>query len=371
MDRDEERRIDVQALRDRWPVADLAQRYGVQLRGRGRQFYAHCPFHADRTPSLVIRAGLNRFRCYGCGARGDSVDWVALMEGVGFLEACERLGASRPILTPRPTPVVRPSPFADGLPGWALRTLRAAADVYHEALLRSVEGLGYLRVRGIARGAVSGAWLGYATGRDLVPGLERREVQPEAARDLGLLNRWGREVLRGRLVLPVIVDHAVVTMAGRAVEPGLERRWLDLPLPPRPLGLDRVRGQRQTILAEGGTDYLVALGWGYPVASTLGSHTSESVREELLQALEAAELVPLAFDADRAGHAAARAWADALGCRAAPLPWPRPLNDLGELGARRDGRALFARLLAAAEARWRQEHARRAADADSALAGAR
>jgi DNA polymerase len=38
-----------------------------------------CPFHADDTPSLHIFD--DHFFCFGCGARGDHVDWLMIVEG--------------------------------------------------------------------------------------------------------------------------------------------------------------------------------------------------------------------------------------------------------------------------------------------------
>jgi Toprim domain-containing protein/CHC2-type zinc finger protein len=40
----------------------------------------HCPFHADSTPSLHIYP--DHFHCFGCGAHGDSIDWLMMVEGM-------------------------------------------------------------------------------------------------------------------------------------------------------------------------------------------------------------------------------------------------------------------------------------------------
>jgi hypothetical protein len=38
-----------------------------------------CPFHADSTPSLHVYP--DHFHCFGCGAHGDHVDWLMMVEG--------------------------------------------------------------------------------------------------------------------------------------------------------------------------------------------------------------------------------------------------------------------------------------------------
>ena len=50
---------------------DAAEVYGV---GVNRHGFAHCPFHADHTPSLYVAD--DHYHCYGCGAHGDVIEKV-------------------------------------------------------------------------------------------------------------------------------------------------------------------------------------------------------------------------------------------------------------------------------------------------------
>jgi Toprim domain/CHC2 zinc finger len=47
-----------------------------------------CPFHADGNPSCHIYD--DHFHCFGCGARGDTIDWLMMVEGMNR-GAAERL----------------------------------------------------------------------------------------------------------------------------------------------------------------------------------------------------------------------------------------------------------------------------------------
>ena len=53
----------------------------------------HCPFHADSTPSLHIYP--DHFHCFGCGAHGDSVDWLMMIEEMSRDEALAVLERSK------------------------------------------------------------------------------------------------------------------------------------------------------------------------------------------------------------------------------------------------------------------------------------
>src|SRR5262249_50828764 len=48
-----------------------------------------CPFHDDHTPSLVIFP--DHFHCFVCGAHGDAVDWLMMVEGMTRRQATQHL----------------------------------------------------------------------------------------------------------------------------------------------------------------------------------------------------------------------------------------------------------------------------------------
>jgi DNA primase len=56
-------------------VQRLAEARGVVLTRRGADLHGRCPFHDDRTPSLVITPAKNLWRCLGaCQAGGTVID---------------------------------------------------------------------------------------------------------------------------------------------------------------------------------------------------------------------------------------------------------------------------------------------------------
>ena len=58
-----------------------------------RQGFVSCPFHSERTASRKIYPKSNSFYCYGCGAGGDVINFVRLLYGLDFRQACVRLEA--------------------------------------------------------------------------------------------------------------------------------------------------------------------------------------------------------------------------------------------------------------------------------------
>ena len=78
-------------------VPQAAQQYGVELR-HGK---ARCPFHNDHTPSLLVKE--DHYHCFGCGAHGDVIDFVAGLFSLSPWEAAKKL-ASDFGLDPRTPP---------------------------------------------------------------------------------------------------------------------------------------------------------------------------------------------------------------------------------------------------------------------------
>lgn len=97
---------DIERIRRDVSLPDTAAQFGVRLKQDGSEFVACCPLHAEQTASFTIFTGkdkVERFHCFGCGQRGDVVDFVQAIKGVDTREAIAILGgkADRPNVAPR------------------------------------------------------------------------------------------------------------------------------------------------------------------------------------------------------------------------------------------------------------------------------
>lgn len=77
---------EVEQLKTVVPIEDLVSRY-VPLRRSGQNFIAHCPFHEDHNPSLVVYPQSQSFYCFGCHASGDVLNFLMKVEHLSFPEA--------------------------------------------------------------------------------------------------------------------------------------------------------------------------------------------------------------------------------------------------------------------------------------------
>jgi len=78
-----------------------------ELKRQGKNLAGHCPFHNDRTPSLIVTPENNTWHCMGaCNVGGSPIDWVMKAEGISFRHAAELLRAEPPALLEN-SPVVK------------------------------------------------------------------------------------------------------------------------------------------------------------------------------------------------------------------------------------------------------------------------
>ncbi len=64
----------------------------VDLKRRGANWIACCPFHNEKTPSFYVSPSKGIYKCFGCGKAGSAVDFVMEHESMTFPEAIRYLG---------------------------------------------------------------------------------------------------------------------------------------------------------------------------------------------------------------------------------------------------------------------------------------
>src|SRR4051794_34807419 len=67
--------------------------YRMKLTGRGLHRYILCPFRREKTPSCSIDLTRRRFHCFGCGAKGTVIKFVAMLDRCSLREAAAKIAA--------------------------------------------------------------------------------------------------------------------------------------------------------------------------------------------------------------------------------------------------------------------------------------
>ena len=74
-----------QEMKERVTARQVAERYGLKVSRNGM---ARCPFHNDKHPSMKID---RNYYCFACGAKGDAVNYVAILFGLSQFEAAKKI----------------------------------------------------------------------------------------------------------------------------------------------------------------------------------------------------------------------------------------------------------------------------------------
>lgn len=79
-------------IREALPISKVIGEY-TPLRGR-RRLLGWCPLHEEPNPTLRVYPKTDTFECFFCGAKGDAINFLEIVEGLTYgqaLEALERI----------------------------------------------------------------------------------------------------------------------------------------------------------------------------------------------------------------------------------------------------------------------------------------
>lgn len=72
-------------------IVDVVSDY-MTLKKAGVNYKGCCPFHKESTPSFIVSPAKNICHCFGCGAGGNTIQFVQQYENCDFRQACIILG---------------------------------------------------------------------------------------------------------------------------------------------------------------------------------------------------------------------------------------------------------------------------------------
>jgi DNA primase len=294
----------------------------VQLKKKGANWMACCPFHKEKTPSFSVSPAKEIFYCFGCHKGGSVFTFVMEMERVSFPEAIKLVAEKSGVPLPK---LIDDSRFEARrqesdqvieLNKWAL-------EWWAQQLESSPEGRiarEYLKLREITEETRKTFRLGYAPDSwdALSTYLRQKGATQEQIEKSGLVVKkeegGSYDRFRGRLIVPVMdIQGKPIAFGGRTLKDE-DAKYINSPetaayvkgrnLFGLNLTRDEIRRSEFAILVEGFLDLIVPYQFGVKnVVASLGTAlTSDQVK--LLSRF--ARKVVVNYDGDPAGVQAAK-----------------------------------------------------------------
>ena len=196
--------------------ADIVEVVGdfVSLKKKGANYSACCPFHNEKTPSFNVNPVRQIYKCFGCGAAGDSIKFIMDIDGVGYGEALRYL-ADKYQIEIEEEQVTDEEAARQNERDSLYIILNFAKNYFQNQLTNSEEGqsigLSYFKERGFNNQILQRFELGYSL--DQWDGFTKEALKkgysPEIIEKAGLLiqkegsKTAGYDRFRGRVIFPI------------------------------------------------------------------------------------------------------------------------------------------------------------------------
>ena len=301
-------------VRSRLNIEDVIGEY-VVLKRAGRNFKGLSPFSGEKTPSFYVSPDKQIWHDFSSNKGGDVFSFVMEAEGFDFRQALELLARKAGVdLSMYDTGKNR----SLGKRKEKLKeVLKLSAKYYQASFINNKHAIDYVfHKRGLNRATITEFMIGYApsSGDALVKFLAKKGYEKKDMQEAGLLNRFGSDLFRSRIMVPLMdVSGDVIGFTGRLLEDEPNApKYLNTPQTllydksRHVFGLSQakesIRTADRAVIVEGNLDVISSFEAGVKnVVATAGT----AMTEMHLKAIgRITKQIKLCFDSDKAGIAA-------------------------------------------------------------------
>lgn len=315
----------IQQVKQANDIVDVIGSY-IELRQRGANFLARCPFHGEKTPSFNVNRNMQIFKCFGCGESGDVITFVEKFESCSTWEAVEILAKRANIPMPETREQREDRQFGERKKQRELHLeiCRETAVFYFKAY-RSDKGKharDYFESRGFTPDTAKKFGIGYSPDSFSLPKhLLSLGFSEDECIKAGVIQRTSKgnviDALSRRLIVPIFnMQGKVIAFGGRALDEqnlnyGKYKNTGDTPLFTKKnnlFALNIAKEQKQQsalkhlVVVEGYMDVIAMYQAGF--TTTVASMGTSLTVEQARWLSRLADTVYICYDGDAAGQKA-------------------------------------------------------------------
>ena len=219
-------------------IEEVIGSYLPDLKKKGTNYWACCPFHNEKTPSFSVSPTKGIYKCFGCGKGGNSVNFVMELGGFTYPEALRELAQKYNIEIQEKELTPDQIDRADKRDGIYLIS-SYANKFFQKELWNSKEGklvgLSYFNQRGFSKEIIEKFQLGYSPKQKdaLTKQAIKDSYQKEFLEESGLSffnEKSSADRFRERVIFPIHnYSGKVLGFGGRALDPKNKAKYLNSP----------------------------------------------------------------------------------------------------------------------------------------------
>jgi DNA primase len=312
-----------QKIKEEIPISSVIGNY-LSIKRSGSAQVSLCPFHGDTKPSMNINDSKKIFKCFACGAAGDSITFVMKYRNLDYVEALKEICQKQGINFDSYQEEKKSNPKME----MAKKILTRAALLY-----RKIGASGqfppynsFIKNRGLNDEIATTYSLGFAPNKSsitdylkTIPDPKERDFALSVALDIGLIRRDKNnpeahyDTFRDRVIFPIWDQFGqVVGFTSRAIRDDQKAKYMNSVesfvfnksniLYGFHLAKNAMREKDAVILVEGNMDQIALYHNGFTnTVAVMGVALGTSSLERIVNLTKN---VYLALDSDRAGFIA-------------------------------------------------------------------
>ncbi len=215
----------VEKVLSRVDIVNVVSRY-LPLKRKGKNYWACCPIHHEKTPSMSVTEEKQFFHCFSCKASGNAIGFVQKIESVDFMDALRIVAEMAKLEIPKFRPTKDDKKVVSREKKDRLLSLLREAGKHYNANLSAPcaqPARDYIEHRGLSPNIVRRFGLGYSDGgEEMLKYLQGLGYTMDEIKEAGIADLHGSEhydVFYNRMMIPIINNfNEIVGFGGRLLD---------------------------------------------------------------------------------------------------------------------------------------------------------
>ncbi|URM53145.1 DNA primase [Mycoplasma sp. SG1] len=206
----------------------------VKLKKVGANFIGLCPFHDDKNPSMSVSPKKQIFKCFSCGAGGNSIKFIQDYYKLSFIDAVKKLIEINDLQKDDYLDFFNSKiSQIELLKNRYFEITEFVSNLYNYQLMNLIQtknnlSFEFLKSRKINKSAIKNFKIGSSEGLENFVTIlkENKEFGFEDLLDIGLITYHGeinkeiefKEIFKNRIIFPIIdINNHIIAYAGRSL----------------------------------------------------------------------------------------------------------------------------------------------------------